>query len=637
MDDLQRQGPGGNFELRRIDEILDDRDFPRQPRPEPVRYANNFESLRERNRELKNDAQVLKMEEGLLEDKFREIEEKSARLRARANGSHVKTPQHEELDKLNKEYKELKREYGKKYKQHEGNVAKLNTDLEEYKQHRTALHTESLRLEDAQKALNKEFSDLEKNKNSLSHAEHEMKWRKLMERRIQLHAEGMNHAEQQAAHIGAQFSTLSERPAAKKSWFNFWDKDSAAPTQTTPGSGTTTAQTQGAPTGSTNGTPAPGSSTPQTPVAGSTTKTTLNAPPAGQTTSLLSSVKDSAANIRAAFNQTNLTRGFGVGGLGLGGYGLVHSIQDGDAVGITLNSANVLTGGAGTLQMFMASVPKPIAFIGTKLNIPLTIAMGGYQVYAEKGAFIDTNSDGTHSLGSKGSRTLAVAGTVTAGVITTAAGVAAAPAIVIVGGAAVVGETGVEMHRSYRAHEELGRLNKKAAEVSRNDSAEHEKSGAPSIRKYNNLTVFALGEAKKVNGTDQFEHVKNTNYSDQTTLLKLEQALNEQVAKLRKTIDQNTSIVPDWLRVAGGDGAHKKLDAESKLAPLEAAQKELALYKQDLIAYNEEHPQSASKSTHRGLAGSKGVPKGHFAHAAPDTTSEPVGVGGRDPSSRPKV
>ena len=303
-------------------------------------------------------------------------------------------------------------------------------------------------------------------------------------------------------------------------------------------------------------------------------------------------------NIRGAFNQINVTRGLGVGGIGLGGYGLYKSLEAGDTGGAILNTGNILTGGAALWQTSSAVAPKLVTFVATKLNIPMIVATGAYQVYSEKGEFIDTNSDGSHSLGDRGARTIAVAGTVATGVITTVAGVAAAPAVVLVGGAAIVGETALEMRHSYRAHEEVNRLNKEAAQAKiTTGSLDRDKSGVPVVRNYSSLTVFAIDYAKKTNVKDPYEHVNKTDYSDPKTLRKLEKALDKQIAELQKTIKDNDSVVPDWMRIVGTDSANKKAIAERELAPLEAARRELEIFKQDVAAHKKHGTQNSALFT----------------------------------------
>lgn len=303
-------------------------------------------------------------------------------------------------------------------------------------------------------------------------------------------------------------------------------------------------------------------------------------------------------NVRGAFNQTNVTRGLGVGGIGLGGYGLYKSIEAGDTAGVTINTGNILTGGAALWQTSSAVAPKLVTFVATKLNIPMIVATGAYQVYSEKGEFIDTNADGSHSLGDRGARTIAVAGTVATGVITTVAGVAAAPAVILVGGAAIVGETALEMRHSYRAHGEVNRLNKEAAQAKiTTGGLDRDKSGVPVVRNYSSLTVFAIDYAKKTNVQDPYEHVNKTDYSDPKTLRKLEKALDKQIAELHKTISDNSSVVPDWMRIVGTDSANKKMAAERELAPLEAARRELEIFKQDVAAHKKHDTQNSGLFT----------------------------------------
>ena len=306
----------------------------------------------------------------------------------------------------------------------------------------------------------------------------------------------------------------------------------------------------------------------------------------------------STVNIRGAFNQTNVTRGLGVGGIGLGGYGLYKSVEAGDTAGVTINTGNILTGGAALWHTASTVVPKPITFIATRLNVPMIFATGAYQIYSEKGDFIETNADGGYSLGDRGARTLAVAATVTTGVITTVAGVAAAPAVILVGSAAIVGETALEMRHSYRAHEEVNRLNKEAAQAKiTTGSLDRDKSGVPVVRNYSSLTVFAIDYAKKTNVQDPYEHVNKTDYSDPKTLRKLEKALDKQIAELQKTIKDNDSVVPDWMRIVGTDSANKKAIAERELAPLEAARRELEIFKQDVAAHKKHGTQNSALFT----------------------------------------
>lgn len=527
------------FKPGAIETMLDERDIPRAPHPEVAMDAYNESSLRERAHALHTEERGLRAQKDELETKYREIEKREAKLRSKTNVFEEETREQrrerKNLEKLKRDYAKFEQEYEGRLTSHKADVESLAKDKEVHKQRGIDLDGQEAKFKAQESALNKEFADFEKDKHSLSRNEYERRWRELNEKRVDLHAKGMTLAEQRAYHQGMEFQSLSEAPP------------------------------------------------------GAAKHAKMNTPPAG----------DGTVNVRGAFNQTNITRGLGVGGVGVGGYGLYKSIEAGDTAGITLNTGNILTGGAALWHTASAVVPKPVIFLATKLNIPMIFATGAYQIYSEKGDFIETNADGSLSLGDRGARTLAVTGTVLTGVATIVAGTAVAPAVILAGGAAIVGETAIEMRHSYRAHEEVNRLNKEAAQakVTTGDNLERDKSGVPVVRNYSSLTVFAINYAKQTNVQDPYEHVNKTDYSDPKTLRKLEKALDKKIAELHKTIKDNNSIVPDWMRIVGTDSANKKAIAERELAPLEAARKELEIFKQDVTAHKKYNTQNSGLFT----------------------------------------
>lgn len=345
--------------------------------------------------------------------------------------------------------------------------------------------------------------------------------------------------------------------------------------------------------------PGPGTPPPQNPggpAVNPTTQTTMTPPPANPNVSVWGSARNFVSGhmntVRTVFNQ-HVGRNLGAISIATGADGLADSIRRDDTGGMVLNSASILTGGASVAQNFVTSpmAAGAMRFAGSKLPW-VYAATGAYEIGSQEGDFVITNSDGTSSFGDKTLRALeitaTVGGTIVAGTALATAGVAATPALIataVVGyGATKVAEVGTSLYRLNHEEGNLKRLNEEAAKPDTGDKSEREASGAPAIRNYKNLTVFALSEAKKTSVDDHFEHVRKTNYSDPKELQKLEKGLNARIAELRKTLDANKSVVRDWLRW-DRESVSKKRDAESQLAPLLAAQKELEIYKKDLVSH----------------------------------------------------
>ena len=65
-------------------------------------------------------------------------------------------------------------------------------------------------------------------------------------------------------------------------------------------------------------------------------------------------------------------------------------------------------------------------------------------------------------------------------------------------------------------------------------------------------------------------------------------ALNAEIERKRAIVAANGSYTPRWLR--GGDSVDKYNDANGELQNLLGAKAELAMFRQDLRRYNDQHP-----------------------------------------------
>ncbi|MCE7887716.1 MAG: hypothetical protein DYH13_09500 [Alphaproteobacteria bacterium PRO2] len=161
--------------------VLDDRDISRPERFGPTMDAYNKRSLRERTKKLNKEKSFLQAEREQL------------------------IHQHPD-SKLWKKHEEREERYKKDRQE-------LEKDWEGYKQRGEQLATEGKQLKTREDALNKEFADFEKSKNTLTPQEREVRGGELMTKRVMLHADSMTHADRLAYYQGAQFSLISGHPA----------------------------------------------------------------------------------------------------------------------------------------------------------------------------------------------------------------------------------------------------------------------------------------------------------------------------------------------------------------------------------------------------------------------------------------
>ena len=85
--------------------------------------------------------------------------------------------------------------------------------------------------------------------------------------------------------------------------------------------------------------------------------------------------------------------------------------------------------------------------------------------------------------------------------------------------------------------------------------------------------------------------IKNLGAIDMTraqNLAEYERALNAEIERKRGIVAANGSYMPRWLR--GGDSVDKYNDANGELQNLLGAKAELAMFRQDLRRYNDQHP-----------------------------------------------
>ena len=318
---------------------------------------------------------------------------------------------------------------------------------------------------------------------------------------------------------------------------------------------------------------------------------------------------------RATFG-SRAGKGVAVAGVVQGGISAYQSYQQGDGVGVGLGSATALTSAAN-----LFGVAKKV--VG-RAAVPLMIIDGARQVYNQEGNFVETNADGSHSLGDKSNRALLVGGTTlgTAGLV--AAGVGTAPVTLTVGTVAYIGSETVDMIAARRQATKLLNTNAKGVKLT---SIAGQEGAAPSIKDYKHLP-FVLSDisadikdgnldgkvqrtksgiippeellkldAGKPKNQKEIERVIAENIKKQETI----------IAEQQKIADQNTSFVGDtlgfWKRKVGftheaGDARDKAAKSVSgakvRLSSLQAAAGELELYKKDAKEHKEKLPKQAN-------------------------------------------
>ncbi len=321
-------------------------------------------------------------------------------------------------------------------------------------------------------------------------------------------------------------------------------------------------------------------------------------------------------SVRQQFSKASggIEGGMAVVGIVQGIQGISQSKQEHDKAGIVVNSANVLTGltslGITTAKTMGMKVLPGIETVAGHANVAVTIGTGVYQVATEKGNLIDSEADGSHNLGNKGERALAVAGTTGAGIGLAALGVSTAGVGIAVAGGAIVGEEAIKTRRAWkdtdhqfetdgRAH----RLMNAQGKVQISDD-----SNRPDIRSFKHLmseTVKLSSDIDDKNITGKLERDKTGRIlptpanakvmSDPKNLPELQKAIDKHEKEQSQKMADNDSKVPGWLRMTEA-GSQKQTNytlAKGEVLEARGAKQELEMYRREMAAYNAS-PQAAA-------------------------------------------
>ncbi|MEZ0260353.1 MAG: DUF6782 family putative metallopeptidase [Alphaproteobacteria bacterium] len=303
--------------------------------------------------------------------------------------------------------------------------------------------------------------------------------------------------------------------------------------------------------------------------------------------------------------------GMGAVGLVQGTMGAISSYQKEDYVGVVVNGANAASGGASVGISIARGLGHEIApALGTavtKANVVLTVGTGLYQIATEKGNFIDTEADGSHNLGNKGERTVAVVATGVAGVGLVAAGVGTAGVVPAVVAVAVVGDKVIEARRAWK---DVDRQIAENGAAGRRDVTLSDGDGSPDVRKFRHIIPEMIEVSKDIRDSElpfkpqrdpQTGRIKMADMrrlalgEDPKFLAEFERALNANIQRQQKIMTDNDSVLPKWMRL--GDSVSKYTTAQMILADMQGAKTELGWFRTDQAAWDAQHNPVASRFT----------------------------------------
>jgi hypothetical protein len=310
----------------------------------------------------------------------------------------------------------------------------------------------------------------------------------------------------------------------------------------------------------------------------------------------------------AALNNT-VDGAMGAVGLVQGTLGVVRSVKEGDNLGVAVNGANAVTGGT-ALGVSIArglghEVAPALGSVINHANIVVTVGTGIYQVATEKGNFIDTEADGSHNLGNKSERTIAVVATTATGVGLTMAGVGSAGVVPAVVAVAVVGDKAIEARRAWK---DVDRTIAENGEPQRRHAIITGDDGSPDVRKFKHIFSEMLEVSPDMKdsalpfvpkrdpktGRIAFDDMRKLAIGeDPKVLAEFEHALNLHIARQQQIMKDNDSILPNWTRF--DDGLSRYTNARMILSDLQAAKTELGWFKTDIAAWNGTQPGVTSR------------------------------------------
>lgn len=304
-----------------------------------------------------------------------------------------------------------------------------------------------------------------------------------------------------------------------------------------------------------------------------------------------------------------LDGGMGAVGLVQGTMGAVRSYKEGDNVGVVVNGANAVTGGTAVAVSVARGLGHEVApvlgnVIG-KANIAVTVGTGIYQVATEKGNFIDTEADGSHNLGNKGERAVAVVATTATGIGLVAAGVGTAGVVPAVVAVAVVGDKAIEARRAWK---DVDRQIAENGAPQRRDVTYTDTDGSPDVRKFRHIIPEMLEVSKDMRDSElpfkprRDPRTGRINIDDMRKLAlgedpkflaEFERVLDANIRKQQQIMKDNDSMLPKWLRF--DDSVSRQTDAQMILADLQGAKTEFGWFKADQAAWDAQHRPSGSR------------------------------------------
>lgn len=316
--------------------------------------------------------------------------------------------------------------------------------------------------------------------------------------------------------------------------------------------------------------------------------------------------------LAVASNVANTTVDIGMGAWGLaqGTMGAIRAYKEGDEVGVGINGANALSGATSLgligARWAGAQIPAAVQSTVTYANVGLTVATGLYQVMNEEGNFIDKEPDGSHNLGNRSERAVAVATTAGAGFALAAAGIGSAGVVPTVMVVAYTGDKAIEARRAWKETDRAIAANGVPQRIERNNPCD---DGSPDFRNYKHLFTALLEASPDIRDSElpftptrnaqtgriSFEDLRRLDLKDPKVVAEFSRALDINIGRQQQIMKDNDSILPKWTRF--DDGGTIYTDAQMVLADMQGAKTELGWYKDDQAAWNAAHNPASSRFT----------------------------------------
>lgn len=304
-------------------------------------------------------------------------------------------------------------------------------------------------------------------------------------------------------------------------------------------------------------------------------------------------------------------------GFGMGVMGLENAIQNKDAIGGAIASTNIVTStveGAEAIALTAGrSIPalKSVSRYVPGANVAVTVADGFYQVMKE-----DTpqhRDERLYAVGATTATALTLGTTVAtvgeAAAITTGVTAVAGTGAVGTGAAAVaVAYTGDKVIEAKRAWDDVDRQIAENGAPQRHNFTPQGSDGSPDLRKFKHIIPEMMEVSRDIrdselpfkpqrdprSGRIKIDDMRKLALSkDPKFLAEFERALDTHIARNKKTMEDNDSYLPKWMRFS--DGVSKYSMAQMVLADLEGAKTELGWFRNDMAAWNVAHAPAADQ------------------------------------------